>query len=49
MELDYTYKCNNCGKPFKEPFTIYYQEYPGASYQEDYVSPCCHSTFEEVE
>lgn len=45
MNLDYV--CNACHGYFEQPATIYYREYAGASAQEEYVSPCCHSRYEE--
>ena len=43
------YKCNKCGKMFKEPSVIQYREYPGGALADEYMSPCCEADFEEVE
>ena len=44
-----TYRCNKCEKTFEEPQTTKYQEYYGACFVEDYVSPCCGKYYTEEE
>lgn len=43
------FKCAKCGSFFEELHVQKYQEYAGASFQENYVSPCCFEYYEEVE
>lgn len=43
------YICGMCGKGFSRPVAISYREYPGASLQKDFVSPCCRSSYGENE
>ena len=44
------YRCNICGFEFGEEgiTTIHFSEYPGASTQKEFVSACCHCTYDEV-
>lgn len=41
------YKCNKCGELFEEPIAIPYSEYPGASVQNEYISPCCRAGYRD--
>lgn len=45
---DYECMCDVCRGRFAEKslVTIQYAEYPGASMQEEYASPCCHAAWE---
>lgn len=40
-------RCLKCNQFFQEVAWISYQEYAGASYQKEPVSPCCHSQYED--
>jgi hypothetical protein len=52
-EEDYPIECicEKCHGKFNEIdlVTIQYAEYPGASMQEEYASPCCHSEWDYVD
>lgn len=45
---DYECVCDKCRGRFaeKDLVTIQYAEYPGASMQDTYASPCCHAAWE---
>ena len=51
METEEIYQCEclSCGRTFDSSKIVEkkYQEYAGASYQSCFVSPCCHSEYEE--
>ena len=51
FDQPYKCQCNNCGKIFisTDIQAVNYQEYPGASFVEDYTSPCCNAYFDEVD
>ena len=40
---EWTAYCDECGKPFnsKDAVKVPYQEYPGAAFSDEQVSPCC--------
>ena len=50
-EEPYECRCNICHGKFPESdlVTIEYAEYPGASMQEAYASPCCNSEYDYEE
>jgi hypothetical protein len=43
------YRCDKCGRIFVECAEIGYTEYHGASVVTDFVSPCCHAQYTEVD
>lgn len=49
VETSEKYVCGSCGRTFEFVTWISYREYPGASSQQDPVSPCCNSHYGEVE
>ncbi len=51
MDEIYKCQCNECNHIFDSNKIAEgkYQEYPGASYQPYFVSPCCHSEYDEID
>lgn len=49
--MSYECVCDECDSQFDEDLlvTIQYAEYPGASMQETYASPCCHAEWDYTE
>lgn len=43
------YQCSKCNKTFNEVAWVSYTEYAGGCPQQEPVSPCCRSRYDDVE